>query len=497
MQYIRLKETNPEYDPFLFEKYQHVYEGGKEFLAHAGRYLVRPYRQPEQIFKERLARAFYICYSGAIIDYFACGLFSKDPEITVKKKSTGEVIGKATDYEDPFWRDFFKDCDDCGVDFQSFLKDRFIRMLVDGVSYALISLPTVDDETVASIQTKYDQNALGVQNRAFLVPVDAKEVIACEKNDRGEFDWVNIYYTKSIRASIEDTRNQILREWTVIDREKSRIFSVVHEEKDEPKDEDNIPERSMSFHSTPGKVPLVSFRVSPGMWIMNKICSIQLAHFNGTNGTAWSRAMSNFAMMWVRSNDKPEVVGEAYWFQMKGETDQMGFAEPSGGTIAISMEHDDRLKDEMYRTVDQMSLATPSTGQAPNRASGESKAWDYASTETMLKGFGKQQRHNQAAVLNRVAEARGDDLLFEVKGYDHFNIRPLREFLEERGFVKGFQIPSRTLEKTVNRQIAARITEGEDEPLRAQIFEEIERDEGYERLLTRDPGEENDKELDL
>jgi hypothetical protein len=78
------------------------------------------------------------------------------------------------------------------------------------------------------------------------------------------------------------------------------------------------------------RVPLLTMRLSDGLWLMNKAGQLQLEHFNKSNALSWAITMGLFAMPVVYSErDWNQIVGESYYIQL-GPQDRFGWTEPEG-----------------------------------------------------------------------------------------------------------------------------------------------------------------------
>src|ERR1700681_3702767 len=66
----------------MWQRYLDFYVGGEQLRRNAGLYLVRRQKEPNEVYQERLLRAFYENYLGSIVDWYAAPLFRTEPAIS-------------------------------------------------------------------------------------------------------------------------------------------------------------------------------------------------------------------------------------------------------------------------------------------------------------------------------------------------------------------------------------------------------------------------------
>src|SRR5581483_6317061 len=135
-------------------------------------------REPNEIYLERLNRAFYENYIGSIIDWYAATLMRRAPTVTFDGQDRAAKR---------FYSSLANDCDLKGTALSEFFRQRFVESLVCGSSYVAVDFPRVD----GAPRSRAEEDATG-RSRAFLVNYSADEVINWNYDQAGGLDWVVI-----------------------------------------------------------------------------------------------------------------------------------------------------------------------------------------------------------------------------------------------------------------------------------------------------------------
>ena len=169
------------------------------------------------------------------------------------------------------------------------------------------------------------------------------------------------------------------------------------------------------------RVPLITMRVSHGLWLMNKSALLQVEHLNKSNALGWAITMGLFAMPVIYSDREwNQVVGESYYIQL-GPQDRFGWTEPDGRVFDIAARNLAHLKDEIYR-VCYLSQAAGEVSGGSNVQSALSKLRDFAITQEVLRSYGDTVKEALRRLLEAIAGARDDAVKFQVSGFDEFDI---------------------------------------------------------------------------
>lgn len=448
---------HPEYraQSEVWPKYRDLYVGGEQMIRNADRYLVARQNEPGDVYGERLRRAFYENYIGSIIDWYAATLFRREPVLTFEGR---DERARA------FYNEFAEDCDLRGSTLSDFFRRQLVNALVMGRSYVVVDFPRMG----RTASTRAEEDELGV-SRAYLCEYPAASLIHWEKDQQGELEWAVLRNERAIAG--EGGEGGIERRWIRYDREQFQIFEEmeVRGKKTGPALLDE------GRHGLAGqsRVPVFEFSVGEGLWLMNKAASLQLEHFNKSNGLSWALTMGLFAMPVVYSDrDWDQMVGDSYYLQL-GKDDKFGWTEPEGHVYEIALKNLDRLKDEIYRVCYLMGQAGGSLTKN-SALTGYSKERDYAITQEVLRGFGDSVKDTMKRVLKAIVAARGDSINVDVSGLDEFDIGDFAEELDNAERLLGLGIESETLRKQVFKKLAIKFLCDARQEIKDQIAREID-----------------------
>lgn len=455
---LEIDREHPEYavKKGMWKRYRDLYAGGDQFIANAAEYLVRRHREPLDIYGERLHRAFYENYLGSIVDWYASTLFRREPVLTFDGPNEA---AKA------FYSDFVEDCDRKGTSISDFFRRVLVDALVHGVSYVLVDFP----RPVAAAQNRAEEAALG-QDRAYLVPCSAPEVINWSHDEEGNLEWV-ILRTTALKQEppgggvwIKETR------WWTYDKERFAAYRRVEGTKD---GKPVLVDEGRHGLARLGRVPLFELRISEGLWLANKAASLQLEHFNKSNALSWALTMGLFASPVIYSEREwKQIVGDSYYIQL-GPEDRFGWTEPEGRVYQIAAENLNRLKEEIYRVCYLLTQAGGGlSGGSPQ--SGLSKQRDFTITQEVLRAYGDAVKDTMKRVLRAIEAAREDGLKVDVSGLDEFDIGDFSAELEDAERLLKLASGSKTLRREVLRKLALKYLCDIRQEVKDRIVKEID-----------------------
>ncbi|MBI1356548.1 MAG: DUF4055 domain-containing protein [Acidobacteria bacterium] len=459
-----LEREHPAYRDHkeMWQRYRDFYVGGEQLRRSAPRYLVRRQKEPQDVYGERVSRAFYENYLGSCIDWYAATLFRTEPGMEL---CTEDPAAKQ------FFRDFLADSDRCGTSLFELTKHTFIDALVYGSSYALIDFPRVD----SAARNRAEEDECGL-SRAYLTRVSPLELVNWREDERGELDWAVVKTERVFQESLDDPATVREERWSYYDRTDYRVFVRRRREGEgDAPGAGQIELVSEGRHALAEleRTPLVRMKVSDGLWLANKAALLQQEHFNKSNALGWALHMGLFAMPVIYSEREwQQIVGEAYYIQL-GPEDRFGWTEPEGKVFEIAAENLDRLKDEIYRVC---YLMTQSAGREARNLgqSGASKKRDFAVTHEVLRSYAKTIKEFLRQTLALTAKARQDEIAFEISGLDDFDSPDLREEVETAGLLRELKLASPRLEKEASKRVALRYLEGASQKMKDLVLEEIE-----------------------
>jgi hypothetical protein len=450
----------------MWRRYWDFYVGGEQLRRNAGLYLLRRQKEPNDVYAERLARAFYENYLGSCIDWYAATVFRSRPRLEFRT---------ADAHAQKFYGAFVEDCDCRGNSLLDMVRDVFIQTLAFGESYVLIDFPKVGAEA----QTRAEEDAVG-KSRAYLAPYSPLDLRNWKTDSRGAFEWVLLRTEQSFQEAFDRPEMVTEERWTYYDRTQYRVYArrkgADRRGGSATPQGDGVVLVEEGLHGLAGveQVPLVRMSVSDGLWLGNKAALLQQEHFNKANALSWALHMGLFAMPVIYSEREwQQIVGEAYYLQL-GPEDKFGWTEPEGKVFQIAADNLDLLKDEIYRVCYLMTQAGGREARHLGQ-SGESKKRDFAVTHEVLRSYGGTVKSFLKRILDLVAAARRDDVGLTVSGMDDFDAPNLEDEVEAVRGLKELGIGSPRLEKEASKRVAMRYLEGADQQTKSEVLEEIER----------------------
>lgn len=449
----------------MWQRYWDFYVGGEQLRRSAGNYLVRRQKEPNDVYSERISRVFYENYLGSCIDWYSATLFRSQPRISVETSNTGTR---------EFYTQFIDDCDRQGTNLVEAIRQIFIQALVFRESYLLVDFP----RTASMAGNRAEEDALGA-SRAYLAPFSPQEVTNWRKDECGEYEWVVLQTERTYQEAVEHNELVRKRRWAVYDRETFRIYEQVSvdagAQSGSPPSEGDVVLVDEGRHALADlrRVPIVKFSVTDGLWLANKAALLQQEHFNKSNALSWALHMGLFAMPVVYSEREwQQIVGEAYYIQL-GPNDRFGWTEPEGHVFQLAADNLDRLKDEIYRVCYLMTQAGGREARHQGQ-SGDSKRRDFAVTHEVLRAYGGLIKDLLRRVLRLIAQARRDEVTFEISGMDQFDVADFGEELNNASRLRELGIPSKRLEREIQKRVALQYLDEMSQTAKNEVIREIE-----------------------
>jgi hypothetical protein len=455
---FEIDREHPEYIQrgAMWQCYRDLYAGGQQLKLNAGDYLTRRQKEPLDVYSERVQRAFYENYVGSIIDWYAATLFRREPVLLFQGESN---------LARQFLTAFSDDCDLRGSSLTDFFRRCFINSLVGGASHILIDFP----KGAGHAANRAEEDAAGL-SRAYLLEYSAEELINWSNDEYGQYEWVVLRRKQRKQPSVESA--EIIDEtfWYYFDKQRYRVYR-----REQRGDDSAVGLVSEGFHGLAKtcQVPLLTMRVSDGLWLMNKAGQLQLEHFNKSNALSWAITMGLFAMPVVYSERAwNQIVGESYYIQL-GPQDRFGWTEPEGRVYQIAADNLERLRAEIYRVCYLSQAAGEGTGSNPE--SGLSKQRDFAITHEVLRAYGDMVKDTIKRMLNAVCAAREDAIGVSVSGMDQFDIGDFGTELEDAKTLLEMGIESPTLRQQIFQKLTFKYLCDIPQDVKEQIADEIQK----------------------
>lgn len=461
-----INREHPEYaaKKATWKKYHDLYAGGEQLKNNASTYLIRRQKEPTDVYLERLNKVFYENYVGSIIDWYAATLFRREPILS---------IAGPNERGRQFFAEFAGDCDLKGTKLSDFFRRRFLNAMVDGTSHILVDFPRLRQPA----GNRAEEEAAGGA-RAYLVGYMAEDLINWSHDERGNYDWVVLRTSSLKKAKVEDPDWVEETTWLYYDKHEFRVYR----QRQQTGGASQVEIIDGGFHafSKQGRVPLFSFQLAEGMWLMNKAGLLQLEHFNKSNALSWALTMGLFAMPVIYSErDWNQIVGESYYIQL-GPGDRFGWTEPEGKVFQIATDNLARLQEEIYRVCYLTHLGVGGRGRRLGGnpwQSGLSKQRDFSITQEILRSYGDGVKDVLMRIMLAIEAAREDGLMIDVSGMDEFDIGDFSSELQDAEGLLLIGIDSQTLRKQVYKKLAFQYLCDVRQETKDQIGREI--DDGF------------------
>jgi len=400
-------------------------------------------RESVETYRLRCREAAFRSYAGAVVDFFAAELFNSPFHVRA-----GE--GADTLAPETYYAEFREDVDSLGTDLATAAKDAFVAALVKGRAYWACELPDDGDELPVN-RADWQRRDLG---RATVVEVQPEDLLDWETDeDSGEMLWAITHSKKARREEARATRTLTTETWKLYDREMVETYQVVYEKR-VPQKHDPIPMLRRRPHGFP-RIPIVEFRLPPGLWLMARIADAQIEHFRLSAALSWAikRACYPQGVFHSEERESPPTTAAGTAITV-GLDEKFEWLSPPAEAFQVVQKEIDNQRTEIYRVAQQMA-ASMNTSAASLDRSGDSKAADMAATEICLRAYGTHVRDFIERVFELISDARGDeDLQFSVEGMNVFNLDDRTGGINNIRTASDLKIPSKTLMTELYHRVA-------------------------------------------
>lgn len=501
--YAELNQRHPDVDVKYWEELRGLYRGGAKLLHNQA--LMKRVFPPHlvedpTVYKERLARAYYMPYVGQIVDQIVSGLFS-DPLRLEDGKAEDEDDGEDEEDDDteseageldPFYRDFLADCSPPGgrrVSFDTFLRGTILDALQVKRAWSLAELPKLKTGAVAPV-SQLDEDVQGLRN-AYLCRVPSEDVYDWEEDESGELEWAIVHDEKCTRSGVAASRNSVTETWMVYFPDHWDKYSITYEKGKPPQDKDEVSKVDSGPHSF-GRVPLIPLDLGDGFWALDRLAGLAKAHLNKRNALSWAEYKSLFPIlthsqqeinpMQPLTEDPNRVsgntVGQGYVVKI-AEKDRLEYVSPDSAPYQTALADLGIIRDEMFRIIHHMALSVDNSGAALQR-SADSKQVDKAATAVFLKELGHYVRQHAIQLLEMIADGRKDEgHTWRCEGMEKYKEETLDTLLgqaDKLEKMESVRIPSPTFQRRYRYQLAVGLLGSyATEKDRTEIAKELQR----------------------
>lgn len=499
-----LKQTNPGRDTDLIAKIRKLYAGGYELRKAAAALLPKAPGEPQSFYDHRVKYASYMPYFGQLVDYLVGCLFQQSVQITAAGDANDpNTLGTVPDQD--FYSLFSRDADRKGTTFAKLLRDTITEALLCRCAWVAVDMPpAVEADTRAE-----EEEAGGSRGYCYLL--DYEQVLDWKDGEDGDLDWVILCKRIAERDTPFSDRSTYKLRFTVWEEEvlgpgtdadgtpipgSTRIKYTVFEtqpyaQDKEPRDDDDIPQVDAGITSF-DKIPIKRLELPGGLWAGNKIAPLAEEHFRRRSDLIGSMTRSLFEIPYVKQGPEvPDMGGaisaaaenpnrgddpvgqfKAKGYLVLGPQDELAFAGPSGKAFDIAERQLDGLRDEIFRSVNAMSLSLANTGGNVAR-SGESKREDRTSLEVVLTYLGELTREFAVELYGTVSQGRGEEVVWVAHGLDSFDLDDRMDLVNEAVALQISDVPSDTWKTEYKTHLALGLLNGCSPETKAQIQKEI------------------------
>lgn len=450
-----LRQRNPAYNGSRLEECRALYEGGELWERVRRRFIPQQQLETDDEYNKRLAQATYTSHTGAIVDLLAAFLFVEPPTVA--------------DAPSTWWDGWQKNVDRAGSSLAWWARSVFVDAMVGRRAWAFVNLPAAEPAEYADQAAQEKAGALD----AFLVALAPELVIDWGFDASGQLAWVMVEDEICERTSVEMARTKILR-WRYIDGTAVRTWHwTPTPEKPTPNDDDDAPEQAVVRHGR-GRCPVARLELPPGLYALGKLRDPAIDHLRARNGLSWALDLGAHPLLTIMAKDRiTPALGPGYHLNL-GIDEKAAYAEPGGACFQLLADDVGRLREDLYRVVQQMATAADPKATAAKQ-SGESKDRDWQAAEIVLAAYAELVLDWLRKVLVLVAETRGEDATgLTVAGLTGWQSDDLATWLEQAAQAIDARMFSPTFRKTVAKREAARLLGDEDPKVLETIRNEID-----------------------
>lgn len=451
MKVSTLRQRHPEHPGEVLDRYRALYEGGETWRAYLDYWLPQHDVEPSDRWEARKAHATYTNHVGAIVDFFAAHLFSEALSVD--------------GIEDPWLANWLEDVDQAGTNLTDWISERFIDAMVGRTAYCWVDLPASTGE-FSSLAEQVSAGALD----AYLRPIQPEQVIWAERAGK-RIAWLMIEEVLEERASV-DVDCELVWRWTYIDDHVIRRWEwrPPRGEKRTPYDDEEAVELPPVLHGF-GRLPVVELNLTSGLWAVAKLAEPAIAHLRARNDLSWALHCGALPLLVVATKvgvERP-VLGAGYYLKT-GPDDRVYYAEPSGSNYAILAEDVGRLREELYRTVQQLAQAADSSAMR-TRLSAESKDRDWQAAEIVLAAYAARVKDAVREIVGLVAGIRKlDTTELQITGLEGWHQEDLATELEAMAMALDARAMSPRFKREAAKLQAERVLGGR---VRPEVMDEI------------------------
>jgi hypothetical protein len=445
--------------------------GGDELKKQASLFLVPRMNEPADVTNLRTKLFTYNNVLGPALGWYTSALFKQAPVVEFRPKRASGAAGKGQLRGDAARRyeRFMKDCDRKGEAFLDWCQNFFEELALCGTSWVLVDRPAV------TAPNRLVEREMDLQ-RGHLVRFQPEQVIGWSEDAEGKLEWVKIHAVTCESDPFGDAVET--DHWYIYTRTEFVEYVRVRSGNSKEDAWAQMAEGSPRLHpfAADNRVPLRRYCVPERLWLGDRVYLPVQAHLNQENSVAYQTFMGLLA--------QPVITGAPNFASAQGVSENgtiilpqgatYGWSEPAGTVLGIGRERAAELREEIYRQMHLIQQGRDSSA-TPAAQSGYSKEIDRAPTNDVLEGFGDIIMAAMDELAGDVIQLAGDTDAVTVR-IDGFRFEEPRvlEKLDVLDRVKESQIPSDTLIRELELDIALDAIPDRDQPIIDQVKREIE-----------------------
>jgi hypothetical protein len=453
--------------------YSVLHAGGEVIRQQAARFLSMRAKEPGDVYNARVARFVYTNLLGTILGWYSAKMFRRPPQIDVAPK---DEAGKPTDGPLPadaqtFVDAFLESCDRGGTSFVDFFRPVFQQILLYQDAYILLDLPKSDPDIFENRAQQMDAGALDV----YITLWTPQMVLNWDEDEQGDYEWVLLRTSRTEKALFGDDRH--IDRWTIFDTQQVAVYETVYTDKQERPKNATLAEGSPRPHALAdlGKVPLYKICIPSELWIADRISLPMRNYLNTENGLDWALSQNNLAIPVIiggRVDEASFTKTEVGMWSLPDAT-EVKYLEQSGTAFNSAKDRLEQIREEIYRSSYLMDQGR-STAATPASQSGISKQADKEPANDTLNAYGDILRLAMQQILSDALAVRKiADLAVNVRGFTFADQDP-NPAIDAATKVLDLSIPSPTLDKELQKQVAILLLPDANEALKTKIANEID-----------------------
>lgn len=466
IRYGALSRTHSDYDAALWRRLSLLYSGGWAIMKHAKDFLPQAPREHPLYYKWRCDSTSYVNYLARLVGYLTGSLFNETLVVSPARDPKNDQ--PTTRVLDSFYSDFASDSDQRGTDFSQLVRGLLASAMVHRRALVQVELPVRKSlPNGEPPRSRLEEEVLG-NNRAYVIPLELESLINWEKDWRGRYEWCVLKRRRGERSSPLSPGTRYCYSfgiWT-LDEEGYAVFASVRTkfvDKDEELASDDELEVELAPRRTSFRqIPILDLELPDALWVGNQAGPLCQEHYRRRSDLMGSLCRSLVEIPYVKLGPEiPEVHGaipseagqdphrgdhileraREQGSVVLGDKDEIGFAGPSGEAFELASKETDKVREEIFASVNAMALQLENSAGATKR-SGDSKREDRSSMGIILGFLATATRELAQQIMTLVSSARGDDIRWAATGLNTFNTEDRAQIFEDASTLGVINVPS-------------------------------------------------------